>query len=76
MVLINDDQGDIADIVLDVWLFDQKSNHPSLYYGLRRPPEVLAVEALILLGHGVTLLDGRVNQVTAKGVTRHPRHWT
>ena len=32
MVLINDDQGDIADIVLDVWLFDQKSNHPSTYF--------------------------------------------
>ena len=32
MVLINDDQSDIADIVLDVWLFDQKSNHPSPYY--------------------------------------------
>ena len=31
MVLINDDQNHIADIVLDVWLFDQKSNHPSDY---------------------------------------------
>ena len=31
MVLTNDDQGDIADIVLDVWLFDQKSNHPNRY---------------------------------------------
>ena len=31
MVLINDDQNHIADIVLDVWLFDQKFNHPSKY---------------------------------------------
>ena len=36
MVLINDDQGDIADIVLDVWLFDQKSNHPSIHRPLAR----------------------------------------
>ena len=27
MVLINDDQCDIADIVLDVWLFEKKFNH-------------------------------------------------
>ena len=32
MVLINDDQNHIADIVLDVWLFDQKFNHPNEYY--------------------------------------------
>ena len=30
MVLINDDQCDIADIVLDVWLLKKKLNHPSL----------------------------------------------
>ena len=41
-----------------------------LYYGLRRPPEVLAVEALLLLGYSVTLLDDGVHQVTAKGVIR------
>ena len=29
MVLINDDQCDIADIVLDVWLFEKKFNHSS-----------------------------------------------
>ena len=37
MVLINDDQNDIADIVLDVWLFDQKSNHPSVHEGPKKP---------------------------------------
>ena len=30
MVLINDDQCDIADIVLDVWLKVKKMNHPSV----------------------------------------------
>ena len=29
MVLINDDQCDIVDIVLDVWLFEKKFNHSS-----------------------------------------------
>ena len=29
MVLINDDQCDIADIVLDGWLFEKKLNHSS-----------------------------------------------
>ena len=32
MVLINDDQCGIADIVLDVWLFEKKLNHPSVHY--------------------------------------------
>ena len=32
MVLINDDQCDIADIVLDVWLFEKKFDHSSEYY--------------------------------------------
>ena len=31
MILINDDQCNVADIVLDVWLFDQKLNHSSVY---------------------------------------------
>ena len=31
MVLINDDQCDIADIVLDGWLFEKKLNHSSEY---------------------------------------------
>ena len=31
MVLINDDQCDIADIVLDVWLFEKKFDHSSLH---------------------------------------------
>ena len=32
MVLTNDDQCAIADIVLDVWLFEKKFNHPSTDY--------------------------------------------
>ena len=32
MVLINDDQCDIADIVLDVWLFEKKLNHSTVHY--------------------------------------------
>ena len=31
MFLINDDQCDIADIVLDVWLFEKKIDHSSAY---------------------------------------------
>ena len=31
MVLINDDQCDIVDIVLDVWLFEKKLNHSSAH---------------------------------------------
>ena len=31
MVLINDDQCDIADIVLDVWYKVKENNHPSTY---------------------------------------------
>ena len=31
MVLINDDQCDIVDIVLDVWLFEKKLNHSSVH---------------------------------------------
>ena len=31
MVLINDDQCDIADIVLDGWLFEKKLNHSSAH---------------------------------------------
>ena len=31
MVLINDDQWGISDIVLDVWLFLKKINHPSVH---------------------------------------------
>ena len=29
MILVNDDQCDIADIVLDGWLFEKKLNHSS-----------------------------------------------
>ena len=32
MVLINDDQCDIADIVLDGWLFEKKLNHSSIHH--------------------------------------------
>ena len=32
IVLINDDQCNIADIVLDVWLFEKKLNHSSKHY--------------------------------------------
>ena len=35
MVLINDDQCDLADIMLDVWLFEKKLNHSSVYYTIR-----------------------------------------
>ena len=31
MVLINDDRRDIADIVLDVWLFEKKFDHSNVY---------------------------------------------
>ena len=31
MVLINDDQCDIADIMLDVWLFEKKFDHSSVH---------------------------------------------
>ena len=31
MVLVNDDQCDIADIVLDGWLFEKKLNHSSAH---------------------------------------------
>ena len=33
MVLINDDHCDIADIVLDVWLFEKKFNHSGEHQG-------------------------------------------
>ena len=32
MILINDDQCNVADIVLDVWLFEKKLNHSSMHH--------------------------------------------